>query len=327
MARDLLIFLFLAVISVTQANKSFKLPTDNDVDIINPYTVFSVSPFTTGLVALANFTLGDLTADIIQNITITISYDNSHRVRVLITDTNDSTRWQVLNSIPPYTVTGPQNLYNVNITNGPMSILITRKSDGKTVFNLTPTQPFSYSDQDLGFVNKLGYPIKVLGLGERISSFVLNQGQYTLYSRDRTSPIDNGQTPENNIYSVHPFYLGIDNNNQAHGGVLINSNAMTAYVGPDYVGFRTTGGVLDYYVFTGPEPEDVVAQYHTLIGTPTLVPFWALGWHQCRYGFQNLQEAINVANNYTGYNIPLDVMWTDIDYMNLYEDFTVDPVN
>ena len=34
-----------------------------------------------------------------------------------------------------------------------------------------------------------------------------------------------------------------------------------------------------------------------------------------------------VYENYTQYNIPLDTLWSDIDYMEDYKDFTYDPKN
>jgi hypothetical protein len=46
--------------------------------------------------------------------------------------------------------------------------------------------------------------------------------------------------------------------------------------------FRVVGGVLDFWVFLGPDPEAVVQQYQRVIGTPALPPLWALGFHQCR---------------------------------------------
>ncbi len=52
----------------------------------------------------------------------------------------------------------------------------------------------------------------------------------------------------------------------------------------------------------------------------------SLGWHQCRWGYQNLSEVETVVEKYRQNNIPLDTMWTDIDYMNNYLDFSFDPV-
>ena len=34
-----------------------------------------------------------------------------------------------------------------------------------------------------------------------------------------------------------------------------------------------------------------------------------------------------IYNNYTQYQIPLDTLWSDIDYMDNYRDFTFDPKN
>jgi len=52
--------------------------------------------------------------------------------------------------------------------------------------------------------------------------------------------------------------------------------------------YRTTGGVLDLYVMTGPSPDSVVAQYTELVGRPFLPPYWALGFHLCRWGYGGL---------------------------------------
>jgi alpha-glucosidase (family GH31 glycosyl hydrolase) len=88
-------------------------------------------------------------------------------------------------------------------------------------------------------------------------------------------------------------------------------------------------GVLEFYFFMGPSPEAVLQQYHNVIGTPMLPPYWALGWHQCRYGYPNLEylqvefvplfERVpltrlqEVVANYSAAQIPLDTMWSDIE--------------
>ena len=38
--------------------------------------------------------------------------------------------------------------------------------------------------------------------------------------------------------------------------------------------YRTIGGSLDFFVFLGPEPETVVQQYTSIIGTTVLPPYW-----------------------------------------------------
>ena len=56
------------------------------------------------------------------------------------------------------------------------------------------------------------------------------------------------------------------------------------------VNFRTIGGLLDFFIFLGPTPEDVVSEYTSLIGRPHLPPYWSLGFQLSRYGYDSLDN-------------------------------------
>eukprot|EP00736_Rhodelphis_marinus_P000283 Rmarinus@m.21614 len=98
----------------------------------------------------------------------------------------------------------------------------------------------------------------------------------------------------------------------------------TSWQKKDSMTFKAVGGIVDAYIMLGPTPDDVTRQYHTIIGTPAMMPRWALGFHQCRYGYDSLSEVEEVVSQYKKHDLPLDVMWVDIDYMDEYRTFTLD---
>ena len=69
-------------------------------------------------------------------------------------------------------------------------------------------------------------------------------------------------------------------------------------------------GVLDFYFFLGYGPEDVIQSYHSVIGRPAMPPYWALGFHQCRWGYKNLQEVKEVVQMYYGYKVNPFSAWS-----------------
>ena len=65
----------------------------------------------------------------------------------------------------------------------------------------------------------------------------------------------------------------------AHGVLILNSNAMEVETGPGpHLVYRTIGGQIDLAFFPGPKPEEVIQQYLAYIGTPFLPAYWALGF-------------------------------------------------
>ena len=62
-------------------------------------------------------------------------------------------------------------------------------------------------------------------------------------------------------------------------------------------------GILDLYLFAGSQPDDVVTQYQEVIGRPAMPPYWALGYHQCRWGYKNLQDVRDVVNQFEKHEV------------------------
>jgi lysosomal alpha-glucosidase len=199
---------------------------------------------------------------------------------------------------------------------------VNRNDASKTVLFNSSSQPFVFEDQYLQIGTK--FPVKdpnIYGLGERTHPLRLNTSNvaYTMFN------LDNPSTFRQNLYGSHPFYMEF-RNGQFYGVFLLNSNAMDALLTPDTLNFRVTGGVIDMYFFMGPTAESVIQQYQEIIGKPYMPPFWTFGWHQCKYGYKDLNDVKSVVQKYADNKLPLETMWTDIDYMDAYKDFTWDPV-
>ncbi|KAG7666115.1 uncharacterized protein J8A68_000371 [[Candida] subhashii] len=197
---------------------------------------------------------------------------------------------------------------------------ITRASTGETLFS-TRGNPLVFSNQFIQFNTTLPKGHAISGLGESIHGSLNEPGVVkTLYANDVGDPIDG------NIYGVHPIYYDQRyDTNTTHGVYWRTSAAQEVLVGEESLTWRALSGVIDLYFFSGPDPKDVIQQYVTEIGLPAMQPYWALGYHQCRWGYDNIQKLRDVVANFKKFDIPLETIWTDIDYMDSYKDFTSDP--
>ena len=50
---------------------------------------------------------------------------------------------------------------------------------------------------------------------------------------------------------------------------------------------------------------------------------WAFGYTQSRWSYIDKDDVRRVAKGYRDFDIPLDAIYMDIDYMERYKDFTV----
>ena len=62
------------------------------------------------------------------------------------------------------------------------------------------------------------------------------------------------------------------------------------------------------------------------VGLPVMQQYFTFGLHQCRWGYSNWTVVQQVVDNFEAAGIPLENIWTDIDYMNQYRDFDNDPI-
>ena len=128
-----------------------------------------------------------------------------------------------------------------------------------------------------------------------------------------------------NLYGAHPFYLAYEHDGKATGVLFLNSNTveMSTSSSAKSIYFKSIGGVFDFSIFVGDSSLDVITLYHLRIGTSFLPPIRSLGFHLSRWGYNTTQYMKSVMDSMIAADIPVDVQWNDIDYMNENEDFTV----
>ncbi|XP_070186369.1 lysosomal alpha-glucosidase-like isoform X3 [Littorina saxatilis] len=288
------------------------------------YSATASKPTATGMTAtLTRKTTSPYPNDVVE-LQFDVVFQSDNIVRFRIYDPNNK-RYEV----PLNLTKGPPNHtgsgdYVVTLQQSPFGILIRRSSTGATLFDSRNMAPLVFSDQFIQIGTRFSTP-NVYGLGEHQASLRLdiNWNKLVLWTRDE-APDGGG-----NLYGSHPFYLNLEADGKAHGVLLLNSNAMEVALQP-YAGgqgavtYRTLGGILDFFVFTGPTPLQVVEQYVSLIGRPFMPPFWSLGFHLCKYGYGSAKVLNEVIQRNRAANIPYDVQWNDIDYMDAYKDWTYD---
>ncbi|KAL4787950.1 glycosyl hydrolases family 31-domain-containing protein [Aspergillus varians] len=207
----------------------------------------------------------------------------------------------------------------------PFSFAVSRTDNGETLFN-SSGRNLVFESQYVNIHTSLPEDPNLYGLGEHSDALRLNTTDYTrtLWNRDAyTIPAGT------NLYGAHPLYIDHRGETGTHGVFLLNSNGMDIKIGQDsdggqFLEYNILGGVLDFYFFAGPSPKDVSVQYAEVAGLPAMIPYWGFGFHQCRYGYQDVFEVAAVVYNYSQANIPLETMWTDIDYMDHRKVFTLD---
>jgi alpha-glucosidase (family GH31 glycosyl hydrolase) len=53
--------------------------------------------------------------------------------------------------------------------------------------------------------------------------------------------------------------------------------------------YKVIGGIFDFRFFINDRnPVLVMDKFHEYLGPSAIPPFWSLGFHQCRWGYQNI---------------------------------------
>lgn len=259
--------------------------------------------------------------DEVDFISLQVYFETEKRLRLKFADKTKK-RFEVPIEVPLPPAESPANVdYSIDFFNDPQfGVLVKRNNTGTIIFD-TNIPGMIFSNQYIQISTRLP-STNIYGFGEHTNDKFkhdTNWKKMSLFARDMSAD------KSSNLHGVHPFYMNVEKDGNAHGVFLLNSNAMEVILQPaPALTFRTIGGILDFYIFLGPTPEDVIKQYLEVIGRPGMPPYWALGFQISRRGYNILEDVKTVTKRLEDAKVPYDVQYLDNDYMNNFKDFTFD---
>jgi hypothetical protein len=278
-----------------------------------------------------------------SSVTADFVYETPSRLRVRMHDPSEAYTWDVtplVRAAPPATTKAANPQYMLKSTGSSSTswgFEVTRASSQQVLWNSTASSLFGgvvFEKQFIELSTALDPNDHLYGLGEHVAPLEIptsapdGAGQtYTIFSRDRGTP-DHSSRGNTNLYGAHPILYRLNHQTgEASAIVLLSSNAMDVIVQPGALTFRIIGGLVDLYILTGPTPLQVSQQYAELVGLPGMPPYFALGFHLCRWGYNNATYWDSIVQGMTANDMPVSAYWHDIDLFNQHRDFTMDPVN
>jgi len=227
--------------------------------------------------------------------------------------------------------------------------------EGSVVASATPTPPpteesgqweesfQSHTDskpagpQSVGFDVTFPRATHLYGIPEHASSHALHtttsgeaggaySAPYRLYNLDVFEyELDNPMS----LYGSIPFLISSGAPQGLSSGVFWN-NPTETYVDiskdPHSMTARwiSEAGVFDLMLLPGPASKSVVYQFTKLVGTVSMPPLFALGYHQCRWNYKDEADVFAVDGKFEELAFPYDVLWLDIEHTDGKRYFTWD---
>lgn len=168
------------------------------------------------------------------------------------------------------------------------------------------------------------YPLKVstliYGLGESVRGinkkghiYISNNTDDPSITEDRTS-----------LYASHNFII-INDDGKVFGAFFDTPNKVTydlGYSDIDLASIKVNEG-FELYIIEGKDELDVIKQFRELIGESYLAPYYAFGIAQSRWGYCCKDDIYRIINDYEKNDLPLDLIYLDIDCLDNYKDFSL----
>jgi alpha-glucosidase len=221
------------------------------------------------------------------------------------------------------------------------------RNDGTVIFEDAKDAdgtPRGYLQLNDSFVitRRIGIHDSIYGLGEKTGAFDRRGRNFILWNTDVLQPgvleqnrlmeadlsLNGASTKFDPYYASIPFFYHCraDGKRVNMGGFFIDNGykGRFEFEHKDVYRYQFDGGQYTEYVFAGPDMPEILEAYTELTGRMSAPPLWSLGLHQCRFHNYTQDDILKLASEYRSREIPCDVLWLDIGYMNGYRVFTWD---
>ena len=158
------------------------------------------------------------------------------------------------------------------------------------------------------------------GLGEVCGALLHDNRKVTGWTRDAFAYDDRSA----NLYQAHPWVLCVRADGSAFGVIVETTWRFHAHL-HDHLLFEVEGPPPAVTVIEGATAQQVLTSLTELTGRIELPPRWALGFQQSKWNYAPADDVLAVAHEFRARQLPADVVWVDIDYMDAYKVFTFDP--
>ena len=203
---------------------------------------------------------------------------------------------------------------------------------GATVKEMAPTTHNHFLGNNLQVEScKISFELRlsdldiVLGLGEMLGGLNRRGKKYRCYATD-----DSHHTPEKeSLYSSHPFVMIVGAKTTT--GIFVDFPGEIIFdIGQskhDLLKIEISSASADIYWIEGRRPRAVVAEFLSLVGKPWAPPRWAFGYQQSRWSYPTADKIREIVDSFAKYDLPLDTISMDIDYMDNFKVFTISAAN
>jgi len=162
---------------------------------------------------------------------------------------------------------------------------------------------------------------KFIGLGEKTGDLNRRGCSYVNWNSD----VPHHTPTSDPLYQTFPFFIGLhsglcyglffDNTHKSFFDFGASTDEQMSWFGAD-------GGDMNYYFFGAQTVAQIIEDYTWLTGRMEMPPLWSLGYQQCRWSYMSAAEILDIAETFRREEIPADVLYCDIDYMDGFKIFT-----